>query len=138
MRAASELGIRTVSVFSQEDRFSLHRTKADESYLVGEGKGAVEAYLDIDDIIRIARETAVDAVHPGYGFLSENPAFAEACDAAGIVFIGPRPKTMRTLGNKVPARNLARSVGGPVMPASDALPDDGEEIKRVAARIGYT
>ena len=82
MRAANELGIRTVSVYSQEDRFSLHRMKADESYLVGEGKGAVEAYLDIEGIIRVARETGADAVHPGYGFLSENPAFAE-CTTPG-------------------------------------------------------
>src|SRR5262247_2046780 len=89
MRAASELGIRTVSVYSQEDRFSLHRMKADESYLVGEGKGAVEAYLDIENIVRVARETGVDAVHPGYGFLSENPQFAEACAAAGLTFVGP-------------------------------------------------
>ena len=79
MRAANELGIRTVAIYSREDRFSLHRTKADESYLVGEGKGPVEAYLDIADIVRIAREAQVDAVHPGYGFLSENPEFADAC-----------------------------------------------------------
>src|SRR5512145_2263477 len=91
MRAANELGIRTVSVYSQEDRFSLHRTKADEAYLVGAGKGPVEAYLDIADIVRVAREAQVDAIHPGYGFLSENPEFAEACAEAGIIFIGPRP-----------------------------------------------
>src|ERR1043165_3655617 len=82
MRAANELGIRTVAIYSQEDRFSLHRMKADESYLVGEGKTPLEAYLDIDDIVRIAREAHADAVHPGYGFLSENPSFAEACAAA--------------------------------------------------------
>src|SRR5271154_4685861 len=79
MRAANELGIRTVAIYSREDRFSLHRTKADESYLVGEGKGAIEAYLDIPDIVRIAHEAHCDAVHPGYGFLAENPDFAEAC-----------------------------------------------------------
>src|SRR5215207_855251 len=89
MRAAHELGIRTVSVYSQEDRFSLHRMKADESYLVGEGKGPVDAYLDIDDIVRVAREAGVDAIHPGYGFLSENPQFAAACAEAGVAFIGP-------------------------------------------------
>src|SRR5678809_1592016 len=92
MRAANELGIRTVSVYSQEDRFSLHRMKADESYLVGEGKGPVEAYLDIDDIVRVAREAGVDAIHPGYGFLAENPQFAAACGEAGIAFIGPTPE----------------------------------------------
>jgi pyruvate carboxylase len=91
MRAAAELGMKTVAIYSQEDRFSLHRTKADEAYLVGEGKGPVEAYLDIPDIIRVAREAQVDAMHPGYGFLSENPEFAEACAAAGIIFVGPAP-----------------------------------------------
>ena len=113
MRAATELRMRTVAIYSQEDRFSLHRTKADEAYLVGEGKGPVEAYLDIEDIIRVAREVHADAVHPGYGFLSENPAFAEACAAAGLVLIGPSPDTMRRLGNKVLARQLAAAAGRP-------------------------
>src|SRR5262245_64634990 len=94
MRAANELGIRTVAIYSQEDRFSLHRMKADESYLVGEGKTPLEAYLDIDGIVRIALQANADAIHPGYGFLSENPQFAEACGAAGITFIGPTPDTM--------------------------------------------
>src|SRR5262252_9742789 len=118
MRAAAELGIRTVAIYSQEDRFSLHRMKADESYLVGAGKTPLEAYLDINDIVRIAREAHADAVHPGYGFLSENPEFAEACAHAGIVFVGPTPDTMRRLGNKVAARNLAIAAGVPVMPAT--------------------
>ena len=91
MRAAAELGIRTVAIYANEDRFALHRFKADESYLVGEGKKPIAAYLDIDDIIRIAKEAGADAIHPGYGFLSENPDFAEACAADGIVFIGPKP-----------------------------------------------
>ena len=136
-RAATELGIQTVAVYAEEDKLSLHRFKADEAYQIGRGRGPIEVYLAIDEVIRVAREAKVDAIHPGYGFLSENLEFAEACDAAGIVFIGPRPKTMRTLGNKVAARNLARAVGVPVMPASDALPDDGEEIQRIATRIGY-
>ncbi len=136
-RAATELGIQTVAVYAEEDKLSLHRFKADEAYQIGKGRGPLEAYLAIDEMIRVAKEAKVDAIHPGYGFLSENPEFAEACVAAGIVFIGPRPKTMRTLGNKVAARNLARAVGVPVMPASDALPDDGDEIKRAAARVGY-
>ena len=93
MRAANELGLRTVAIYSQEDRFSLHRTKADEAYLVGAGKGAVQAYLDIGDILRVAREAQVEAIHPGYGFLAENPEFAERCAAAGMVFIGPTPQT---------------------------------------------
>src|SRR5258708_23886112 len=82
MRAASELGMRTVAIYSREDRFSLHRTKADEAYQVGEGRGPVEAYLDIADILRIAHDAQVDAIHPGYGFLSENPQFAESCAEA--------------------------------------------------------
>ena len=137
MRAATELGIRTVSIYSQEDRFSLHRMKADESYLVGEGKGPVEAYLDIADIIRVAREAGADAIHPGYGFLSENPDFAEACAAAGIIFVGPTPTIMRSLGNKVTARALAVSAGVPVMPATPPLPHDAAECARLAAQIGY-
>ncbi len=137
MRAATELGIRTVAIYSQEDRFSLHRSKSDEAYLVGRNKGPIEAYLDIQDILRVARDAKVDAIHPGYGFLSENPEFAEACAAAGIVFIGPTPDTMRSLGNKVAARNLATRAGVPVMPATPPLPADIEECKRLADGIGY-
>ena len=137
MRAASELGLRTVAIYSQEDRFSLHRTKSDEAYLVGRDKGPVEAYLFIDDILRIAREARVDAIHPGYGFLSENPEFAQACAAAGIVFIGPTPDTMRALGNKVSARNLATSAGVPTMPATPPLPQDLPECAHLANGIGY-
>src|SRR5450631_3581214 len=137
MRAASELGLRTVAIYSQEDRFSLHRTKADEAYLVGRDKSPVDAYLDIDDLLRIAREAHVDAIHPGYGFLAENPQFAQACAQAGIIFIGPAPQTMRTLGNKVTARNLATSVRVPVMPATPPLPADLEACARLARDIGY-
>src|SRR5205823_2140864 len=115
MRAASELGLRTVAIYSQEDRFSLHRTKADEAYLVGAGRGPVEAYLDIADILAVAREARVDAIHPGYGFLAENPEFAHATRAAGLVFIGPDVETLRLLGNKVRARELAASASVPVM-----------------------
>ena len=137
MRAANELGLRTVAIYSQEDRFSLHRTKADEAYLVGRDKEPVAAYLDIDDILRVACEAKVDAIHPGYGFLSENPEFAEKCAAAGIVFIGPTPDTMRTLGNKVAARNLAASAGVPVMPATPPLPAAFEDCLPLAKKIGY-
>src|SRR5512141_1706666 len=119
MRAAHELSIRTVSIYSQEDRFSLHRMKADESYVVGEGKGPIEAYLDIDDIIRVALECGADAIHPGYGFLSENPDFADACDAAGIVFVGPTAEQQRRLGDKVAGRKAAMMVGVPVVPGTD-------------------
>ncbi|CAG0948129.1 pyruvate carboxylase [Burkholderiales bacterium] len=137
MRAAAEMGMRTVSVFSNEDRFALHRFKADESYLVGAGKKPIAAYLDIEDILRVAREAEVDAIHPGYGFLSENPDFAMACASAGIVFVGPSPEVMHTLGNKVAARELAQSAGVPVVPATGALPADLEEVKRLAAAVGY-
>src|SRR5689334_15295980 len=127
MRAASELGLRTVAVYSQEDRFSLHRTKADEAYIVGRGKGPVEAYLDIEDLLRVAHEARVDAIHPGYGLLAENPELSEACAAAGLTFIGPAAETMRLLGNKVSARELAVGAGVAVMPASTPLPRELEE-----------
>ncbi len=137
MRAATELGIRTVAIYSQEDRFSLHRMKADESYLVGAGRTPVDAYLDIADIVRIAQAAQVDAIHPGYGFLSENPEFAEACAAAGLIFVGPTPQIMRRLGNKVSARDLAVAAGVPVMPATPPLPRDDAAIAKLAAEVGY-
>jgi pyruvate carboxylase len=142
-RAATELGIRTIAAYAEEDKLSLHRFKADEAYLIGRGPhlakpmGPLEAYLSIAEIIRVAKEQRVDAIHPGYGFLSESPEFAEACARAGIIFIGPKPQTMRQLGNKVAARNLAISVGAPVMPATEPLPDDPEVIKAEARRVGY-
>ncbi len=137
LRASSELGLRTVAIYSEEDRFSLHRTKADEAYLVGEGLGPIEAYRDIGDILRIAQQAGADAVHPGYGFLAEIPEFAERCEAAGLVFVGPSPETLRVLGNKVAARRLAESAGVPVMPATPALPRDLTECRRLAGKIGY-
>ncbi|MEC3765317.1 MULTISPECIES: pyruvate carboxylase [Cupriavidus] len=137
MRAAAEMNVRTVAIYSKEDRLALHRFKADESYLVGEGKKPLAAYLDIDDILRIARQAGVDAIHPGYGFLSENPEFAQAVIDAGIRWIGPLPEVMRKLGNKVAARNAAIAAGVPVMPATDPLPHDLEACKRLAAGIGY-
>ncbi len=142
-RAASELGIRTIAVYAEEDKLSLHRFKADEAYQVGRGKsgelhlGPLESYLSIDEIIRVALDARADAIHPGYGFLSESPEFAEACAANGIIFIGPRPETMRTLGNKVAARRLAVGVDVPVMPATDPLPEDDAEIMRLARDVGY-
>jgi pyruvate carboxylase len=136
-RAATELGIRTVAIYAEEDKLSLHRFKADEAYQIGFGRGPLDAYLSIEDVIRVAREAKVDAIHPGYGFLSESPEFAEACAAAGVIFIGPSPQTMRALGNKVAARNLAASCGAPVMPATAPLPDDPDVVKRLAKEIGY-
>jgi pyruvate carboxylase len=136
-RAATELGIRTIAIYAEQDRLSLHRFKADEAFLVGRGKGPLEAYLSIDEVLRVAKDAKADAIHPGYGFLSESPEFAEACKAAGIIFIGPSPQTMRTLGNKVDARNLAASCGAPVMPASKPLPDNPDQIKAAVAAVGY-
>ena len=121
MRAAAEMRIRTIAVYSQQDRQALHRFKADESYVVGEGKKPLAAYLDSEDILRIARRAGADAVHPGYGFLSENPDFAQAVIADGLLWIGPTPEVMRTLGNKVAARHAAVAAGVPVMPATPPL-----------------
>ncbi|MDR7034008.1 pyruvate carboxylase [Mesorhizobium sp. BE184] len=142
-RAASELGLKTVAIWAEEDKYSLHRFKADESYQVGRGPhlaremGPIESYLSIAEIIRVARLSGADAIHPGYGLLSESPEFAEACAEAGIIFIGPKPETMRRLGNKVAARNLAIEVGVPVIPATEPLPDDMGAVKKLAAEIGY-
>ncbi len=136
-RAATELGIRTIAIYAEQDRLSLHRFKADEAFIVGRGKGPLEAYLSIDEVLRVAKDAKADAIHPGYGFLSESPEFADACKQAGIIFIGPTPQTMRTLGNKVDARNLAVSCGAPVMPASPPLPEAPEEIKKAVAKVGY-
>src|SRR5438552_705652 len=136
-RAATEMGIRTFAVYAEEDKLSLHRFKADEAYLLGKGKGPLEAYLSIDEVIRVAKEHRVDAIHPGYGFLSESPEFADACADAEIIFIGPSSNTMRTLGNKVAARNLAISCGVRVMPASGPLPDDPHTILTAAKAVGY-
>ncbi len=136
-RAATELGIRTVAIYAEEDKLSLHRFKADEAYQIGRGKGPLDAYLSIEEVIRVAKDAKIDAIHPGYGFLSESPEFAEACAEAGITFIGPSPQTMRDLGNKVAARNLAVSCGVPVMPATPPLPDDPALVRSLAAEIGY-
>ncbi|MDH6269387.1 pyruvate carboxylase [Rhizobium sp. SG_E_25_P2] len=142
-RAANELGLKTVAIWAEEDKLALHRFKADESYQVGRGPhlerdlGPIESYLSIDEVIRVAKLSGADAIHPGYGLLSESPEFADACADAGIIFIGPRPDTMRQLGNKVAARNLAISIGVPVVPATDPLPDDPQEIMRLAETIGY-
>lgn len=136
-RAATELGIRTVGIYAEEDKLSLHRFKADEAYHLGEGKGPIAAYLDAARIIEIGKRSGVDAIHPGYGLLSESPDFAQACIDEGIVFIGPSPATMRALGNKVAARNIAVGAGVPVIPASDPLPDDDAGIRRIASEIGY-
>src|SRR5437764_8256600 len=119
MRAATELGLRTVAVYSKEDRLSLHRFKADEAYQIGDGLGPVQAYLDVDGIVALAKEKQVDLIHPGYGFLSENPALPRACEKAGITFVGPSAELLELLGDKRAARKLAEKAGVPVVPGTD-------------------
>lgn len=137
MRAATELGLKTVAIYAEEDRFSMHRFKADEAYRVGEGKGPVGAYLDIEGIIAVAKEHAVDMIHPGYGFLSENAKFAAACAEAGIIFVGPRPELLELMGDKVAARALTQKLQVPTLPGTeDPVTDRGEALK-VAAQIGF-
>ncbi|MDF1619627.1 pyruvate carboxylase [Pseudothioclava nitratireducens] len=137
LRAANEMGKKTVAVYAEEDKLSLHRFKADEAYRIGEGLSPVGAYLSIPEIIRVAKESGADAIHPGYGLLSENPDFVEACAAAGITFIGPKAETMRALGDKASARRVAIKAGVPVIPATEVLGDDFDAIKAEAAEIGY-
>src|SRR6201988_2289293 len=136
-RAANELGLRTVGIYSQEDRLGLHRFKADEAYQVGAGKGPVEAYLDIAGIVALAKEKNVDAIHPGYGFLSENPAFARACEKAGVTFVGPTPTLLELLGDKTAARRLAASANVPVLPGTEEAVKSASEAHRIAREIGY-
>jgi len=136
-RAATELGLRTVAIYAQEDRLAIHRFKADEAYVVGEGKGPVGAYLDIPSIVTLAKEKGVDFIHPGYGFLSENAEFAKACAEAGITFVGPRVELLRMMGDKTAARALAQKVGVPTLPGTeDAIEDRGAALK-VAKEIGF-
>jgi pyruvate carboxylase len=137
MRAANEMGKKTVAVYAEEDKLGLHRFKADEAYRIGEGLGPVAAYLSIDEIIRVAKECGADAIHPGYGLLSENPDFVDACENNGITFIGPRAETMRALGDKASARRVAMEAGVPVIPATGVLGDDMAAIKKEAAEVGY-
>jgi pyruvate carboxylase len=137
MRAANELGKRTVAVFAEEDKLCLHRFKADEAYRIGAGLGPVQAYLSIEEIIRVARASGADAVHPGYGLLSENPGFVDACEAAGLAFIGPKAETMRRLGDKASARQVALEAGVPVIPATGVLGEDMAAIRAEADEIGY-
>jgi len=136
-RAATELHLRTVAIYAQEDRFAMHRFKADEAYLVGQGKGPVAAYLDIEGIVATAQEKGVDAIHPGYGFLSENAQFARACGAAGIVFIGPRPELLEMMGDKTAARALAQRIGVAVLPGTEEPLTDRDAALKAAKQIGF-
>lgn len=136
-RACNEMGIRTVAIYSKEDSLSLHRNQADEAYLVGRGKKPVDAYLDIEDIIRIAHEHDVDAIHPGYGFLSENAKFAKRCAEEGIIFIGPNIEHLEMFGDKVNARIQAKLAGIPMIPGSDGPLKNFEELEEFAKTHGF-
>lgn len=136
-RACSELGIKSVCIYSKEDKYSLFRTKADESYLIGEDKGPIDAYLDIDAIIKLAKEKNVDAIHPGYGFLSENPEFVRKCEENGIIFIGPSADIMNMMGDKINSKQIAKNVSVPTIPGIDKPIKSIEEAKEIASKIGY-
>jgi len=139
MRAASELGLQTVAVYSHEDRFSLHRLKADEAYLIGPTGGGepVKSYLDIAALIEIAVQHEVDAIHPGYGFLSENPDFARACVEHGITFVGPRAEHLDMLGDKTAAKRIAARAEVPTVPGSAQALSDLDEVRQEARNVGY-
>src|SRR5437773_7812536 len=138
MRAATELGLRTVAIFAKEDRLSLHRFKADEAYEIGEGKGPVEAYLDVDGIVALAKEKGIDAIHPGYGFLAENPALPRACERAGITFVGPDARLLELLGDKRAARKLAQHAAGvPVVPGTERPVTSTDAARKMAGEIGF-
>ena len=137
IRACRELGIRTVAIYSFEDRNSLFRTKAHESYEIGRGKNPIDAYLDIEEIIRMARAKGCDAIHPGYGFLSENPEFAKACEDAGITFIGPSHEMMERLGDKISSKLVADEVGVPCIPGVEAAIKSDTEAVEFARAAGY-
>ncbi|OOE12066.1 pyruvate carboxylase [Fictibacillus arsenicus] len=136
-RACTELDIRTVAIYSKEDTGSYHRYKADEAYLVGEGKKPIDAYLDIEGIIEIAKANGVDGIHPGYGFLSENKEFAERCREEGIIFIGPEEKHLDVFGDKVKARQAAIDANIPVIPGSDGPVNSLDEVRSFAEQHGF-
>ncbi|MBB5032728.1 pyruvate carboxylase [Prosthecobacter vanneervenii] len=137
MRAATELGLKTVGIYAQEDRFCPHRFKADEAYELNKDKGPLGAYLDIEGIVTLAKEKGVDAIHPGYGFLSENPQFAKACADAGIIFIGPDSKILEMMGDKTAARNVARKLRVPILEGTDEPVSDRKEALATAKKIGF-
>jgi pyruvate carboxylase len=136
-RAATELKIETVAVYTFEDRYSLHRYKADQSFQIGEDSEALKPYLDIESIIQVAKDNNVDAIHPGYGFLSENVAFAKRCLEEGIVFVGPRVEAMLQLGDKVEAKKVAKAVGVPLIQDSEINLETVEDAQKEASRIGF-
>ncbi|KRN10681.1 pyruvate carboxylase [Liquorilactobacillus mali KCTC 3596 = DSM 20444] len=137
IRACQELKVKTVAVYAKEDEFSVHRFKADEAYQIGEGKKPIEAYLDMDDIIRVAKETGADAIHPGYGFLAENEVFAQKCEEAGIIFIGPTKEQLSIFGDKVKAKKAAHDAGLQTIPGSDGPVYSLEEVQKFTKQHGY-
>ena len=137
LRAATELGLKTATIYSDEDRLSLHRFKADEAYEIGGGKGPVAAYLDIPGIVGLAKACSVDAIHPGYGFLSENSGLARACEDAGIAFVGPTPELLERLGDKTEARKIATQAGVPIIPGSELDDSDPNRVQAAGDAIGY-
>lgn len=137
-RAANELGLQTVAIFADEDRFSRHRFKADEAYMLRREKGPVGAYLDIEGIVALAKEKRVTLIHPGYGFLSENPALARSCAQAGITFVGPRPELLEQMGDKVAARAVAKRAGVPTLPGTEDPVEDPKKALKIAESIGLS
>ena len=136
-RSASELNYQTVALYANEDRFGVHRFKADESYLIGEGKGPVAAYLDIDGIIDLSKDKGIGMIHPGYGFLSENANFAKACEDNGITFIGPSSDLLSKMGDKIAARKIADEVGVPTLPGTEDAISDRKIALKTAKKIGF-
>lgn len=136
-RALNELGITTVSIYSKEDRYALFRSKADESYPLNPEKGPIDAYLDIDNIIKIALAANVDAIHPGYGFLSENPDFVDACERNGIVFIGPSSQIMNAMGDKISSKKMAIDAQVPIIPGVDYAIKDIDTATKIATEVGF-
>ena len=136
-RAATELHIKTIAIFTYEDRYSLHRYKADEAYKIGPDEEPLKPYLDMDEIIRVAIENDVDAIHPGYGFLSENDTFAQKCMDAGIIWVGPDPESMLAVGDKIRAKEIAKKVNAPIVEASASSIDNHDEALAVSKQIGF-
>ena len=135
IRACKELGIKTVAIYSEADGQALHVKKADEAYLVG--PGPISGYLNINRIVDLAINTGADAIHPGYGFLSENPKFPEVCEKRGVIFIGPSSRTIAMMGDKIESKRLMKSVGVPVVEGSEGGVESEEEAVAVANKIGY-
>src|SRR5699024_3143068 len=133
----TQLNIKTLATYSKEDSSPLHRCKAHESYLVGEGKKRIDAYLDFADIIDLAEQVGIDTIHPGYGFLSENIDYAKRCEEEGIMFIGPTSKHLEMFGDKVRARTQAINAGLPIIPGTDGPVSSISEVEKFADKYGY-